>query len=131
MDKNELKQLRNLKREIDILQELINKIPKEQDKVYGSSAEFPYQKRGFVISGYSDEENTQLARELESKKRKLMREMERLTNYIYGIDDSQIRQVLILRFVEGRTWDAVAAKMGYGYTKEQLRKKVERFLAKN
>ena len=60
-----------------------------------------------------------------------MREMERLTNYIYGIDDSQIRQVLILRFVEGRTWDAVAAKMGYGYTKEQLRKKVERFLAKN
>ena len=62
MDKNELKQLRNLKKEIDILQELINKIPKKQDKVYGSSAEFPYQKRGFVISGYSDEENTQLAR---------------------------------------------------------------------
>lgn len=36
----------------------------------------------------------------------------RLTNYIYGIDDSLTRQIFKARFVDGLKWEQVADKCG-------------------
>lgn len=54
-------------------------------------------------------------------------ELNRLNRYIAEVEDSETRQILSLRFVNGLTWRQVAASMGEGYTEDYARKRAERF----
>lgn len=52
----------------------------------------------------------------------------RLEKYIASIPESYIRQIFRLRFIDGRSWSAVACKMGGGNTADACRKAAIRYL---
>ena len=67
---------------------------------------------------------------VELKVRQLVIEYNRLNRYIASVDDSLIRQILSLRYVDGMSWLQVAIKVGGGNTADSVKKQCYRFLAK-
>lgn len=57
-------------------------------------------------------------------------ERRRLEAYIASIDDSLLRQIFTLRFVDGLTWGKVARRIGGGNTSDSVRKQVYRYISK-
>ena len=55
-------------------------------------------------------------------------ERDRLEHYIASIDDSNIRRMFTLRFVERMSWDRVSAGMGAGYGVDAVKKTVYRYI---
>lgn len=49
---------------------------------------------------------------------------------IYSIKDSQVRLILLLRYVDRMSWRNIAARVGGGNTVDSCRKMAERFLCK-
>ena len=58
-------------------------------------------------------------------------EYNRLVRYIAGIDDSLVRQIISLRFINGMTWHQVAKHIGGGNTEESVKKACYRFIRKS
>lgn len=58
-------------------------------------------------------------------------EYNRLSRYIATVDDSLMRQILTLRFVEGMSWRQVARGVGGNNTEDGVRKAVKRFVEQN
>lgn len=67
---------------------------------------------------------------IEGKCRRCLAEQQRLEQYIAGIDDSLIRQIFTLRFVEGLSWQQVANRVGGKNSAGNLRVVCHRFLAR-
>lgn len=55
-------------------------------------------------------------------------EYNRLNRYIAGVDDSLMRQILSLRYIDGLSWSKVAMSIGGGNTEDSVRKAHNRFL---
>lgn len=68
---------------------------------------------------------------IECNLRRYMIEYNRLMRFISEVKDSQMRQILILRYVNGMTWREVAQSIGGGNTEDSVRKMNDRFLEKN
>lgn len=133
MTRQQLRQLRFLKNEIKILREQIDSLKAGivSDVVEGSESEFPYTKRRFTITGADCEEyerkSKRLQRRLQRRVDELMDLLEEINEYIEGIDDSLIRQIISLRHVNGLTWDQVAASIGGGNTGDGVRMMHDRY----
>lgn len=134
MDKKKLSQLRYLNKEIELLKEQIDNLDYNitTDTVKGSDTEYPYISRNIKITGVDIQDYERKAKRL---KRKLSRRVEELLDlleeineYIKSIDDSLIRQIIILRYINGLTWDQVAAHIGGGNTADSVRMALNRFL---
>lgn len=52
----------------------------------------------------------------------------RLTRYIAQVDDSLVRQILTLRYIQGMPWFKVAQKIGGGNTEDSVRMAHNRYL---
>ncbi len=65
---------------------------------------------------------------IQAKVKQSLIEYNRLNRYIESIPDAQIRQILSLRYVNGFSWQQVAASIGGGNTKDSVRKIHDRFL---
>lgn len=136
MDKEQLKQLRYLKNEIEILKEQIANLDYTiaTDSVRGSDNEFPYTERSFTITGIDYEDYNRKMRRLQRKLNRRIDELvdlvEETYEYIDNIDDSLIRQIIILRYVNGLTWEQVAASIGGNNTADSVRMMHDRFLKK-
>ncbi|MDU7251007.1 MAG: RNA polymerase subunit sigma-24 [Clostridium sp.] len=134
MDKEQLKQLRYLKTEIEAIKKQIDNLEYTMaiDKVRGSSSHFPYVQRSFTIEGVNYEEynrkTIRLRKKLSRRISELMDLVEETNEFIEGIEDSLTRQIISLRYVIGLTWEEVAANVGGGTTTESVRKVAERFL---
>ncbi len=134
MTRQKLKQIRHLKREIELLQEQILRLDTEvvTDKVRGSDPNFPWAPKSFYIAGFDQAE---LSQKMERLKKKMQRRVDDLLElrteiieFVEGIDDSLLRQVIILRHVNGLSWEQVAAEIGSGTTWNSLRMMHDRFL---
>lgn len=141
MNKKQLSQLRHLNKEIELLKKQINDVelsivPQYTiDSVKGSDPEFPYTEHSIKISGldlngYHRKVN-RLKKKLQIRLEELMKQVDELNEYIASIDDSEIRQILTLRYMNGLTWEQVAAHVGGGNTADSVRKICSRFLEKN
>lgn len=53
-----------------------------------------------------------MQRQLENRLCDVEREKKKLMRYIQSIEDSRLRQIFELRFLLGKSWEAVAATMG-------------------
>ena len=62
--------------------------------------------------------------------KKSIQEYKKLILYILHIDDSMIRQIIFLRFIQGHTWVQVAAEIGGGNSPDSIRMMMKRYLAK-
>jgi len=134
MTRQKLKQFRHLKSEIKLLQEQILTLESEivTDKVRGSLPHHPWVETSFKITGF---DRIEYAQKMDKLKRKLQRRVDDLIDlvveiieYIETIDDSLLRQIIILRHVNGLTWDQVAASIGGGNTADSVRKIHDRYL---
>jgi hypothetical protein len=86
--------------------------------------------------GESVAEIVDLARQIEEERVRFEIEKARLENYLRCIEDTQTRLIFILRFVDLKSWEEVAAAVGgnntegsvkqacYRYLKEQAKSKV-------
>lgn len=106
-------------------QKLANYIEKRPScyagKVYGSNPQFPYQPRGFTVSGCTENESAEL-REWELKCRemeiKVQEDIERLKNLTIGIDRliadcTDLEDKMILEFVkDGKSQQQIAMEIG-------------------
>lgn len=134
MDKERLSQLRYLKREIEMLKNQIENIDYTitTDSVKGSNPYFPYEERNFTITGINYEEynrrTKRLQRKLNRKVEELIDLVEETYEYIDNIDDSLIRQIITLKYINGLTWNQVAAHIGGGNTPDSVRMLHNRFL---
>ncbi len=138
MTKEELSQLRYLHKEIELLKQQIADAEKNMaeysasDVVTGSNPVWPYQKRSFHIEGIAvpeyEKKLKRLKRKLQRRINELMDMREELEEYIDTVQDSLIRQILILRYVNGLSWQQVAASIGGGNTADSVRMIHNRFL---
>ena len=65
---------------------------------------------------------------IDLKVRQSVIEYNRLNRYIAGVEDAQMRMILSLRYVNGLSWQQVAAQIGGGNTADGVRKAHDRFL---
>lgn len=63
-----------------------------------------------------------------AKQQQCLYERNRLERYIADVPDSLIRQIMTLRFIDGRTWYQVAMSIGGGNTEDGVRMACYRYL---
>jgi len=134
MTRQKLKQIRHLKREIELLEEQILNLEAGivTDKVRGSLSHHPWIETSFKITGF---DRIEYAQKMDKLKRKLQRRVDDLQDlraeifeWVESIEDSLLRQIIILRHVNGLTWDQVAASIGGGNTADGVRMIHDRYL---
>ena len=150
MTMKELSQLSSLSNEIELLITEKTKIEKDlrnmevwaSDVVNGSDLAFPFSPRHYRTTGlkikkgkeqdYKQRKNKliELHILLEEKQKERVAEYERLLRYVTEVDDSYIRQILQLRFLNGLTWQQVATGVGGNNTEDSVKKAAYRFIGK-
>ena len=137
MTKEELLNYRKIKAEIESIKQEILDVKTEYksslvtDSVTGSSSTFPYTKHSIKIEGlpYNYENKVRrIERKLNNKLKELIDERDKLAEYIYTLQDSEIRAIMTYRFINSMSWTEIAKKIGAGYTTDCIRKKCSRFL---
>lgn len=73
----------------------------------------------------------ELKEQIRGKLARAMAERDRITAYIDGVDDAQLRLIMHLRFVDGLSWAQVGASVGAGYTGDACRMACKRYLEKS
>ncbi len=126
MTRKELEQLRYLPREIRQKRRELEKIPTVCDTVTGSRASIPYDQHVISIEGRDEKR----ARYLEKRIAALERKRDDLERWIDDVEDSEIRQILTLRFRDGLSWQKVAFEIGK-HDESYPRKKIEKFIGQS
>lgn len=113
MTKQRIEQYSSLKREIAMLADQIDKAESSgelvADSVKGSTSEIPYVMHNVTIKGYA----THRVPKLHRRKAVLEGECEKIEAFIWGLDDSLIRQIMTWRFIEGKQMGETAKLVGY------------------
>jgi hypothetical protein len=144
MTKKELSQLYWLNREIKLKQKELDKLEQSlnnmviQDSVQGSGLSIPFAKHNISVAGIKNtKEYFRLKAEIEDVKalkelrqKQCIYEYNRLNRYIESIDDSEMRIILSLRYLNGLGWQQIANEIGGGNTDESIKKACYRFLNK-
>lgn len=89
-----------------------------RDGTYGS-----IRIEGFPSQEYEDARELLISRRttLESEEKKLFRLTNEVEEYINTVDDPEMRTILTLYYLEGRTWQRVANAMNSGYGRKGKR----------
>lgn len=112
-----------------------------KDKVYGGDGGI----QGFNIEGVPTKEYERKKTDLFSKKlllnqRKstleilefdLMQKTNEIEEFISSVEDSRMRRIINLRFIENLSWNKVADKIGGGNTEDGIKKAFYRFIDSN
>lgn len=120
--RKDLKKYRRLLTEVELLKRQLEKIEPEfvRDSVNGSALEFPYTVHKVHIEGYDLESYkrkvAKMNRRIVNKMNELVEEKDRLIEFIYGIENSEVRQIFIYKYIDGLTWKEIADNMNYGVT---------------
>ena len=106
MTTSELKQAGELKKEIVEL--------KKRERIYKQMGE--------------SEELKAIQEKILALLRRAMREELKILEFIEGVEDSHLRRIISLRFLDNLSWTAVAIKIGGGNTSDSVRRAVDRYL---
>ena len=128
MTKKRLEQYSSIKAEVTELKAKIADREKSQltDTVTGSSPEYPFTKHTVTIKGvdYGDDFLTQ---RLEEKIFLLDEECAYIEKWLDTVEDSLIRRIVRWKYIEGKTWQQVAFRIGK-HDEQYPRKKIDKFL---
>ncbi|MDL2318082.1 hypothetical protein LJC74_03175 [Eubacteriales bacterium OttesenSCG-928-A19] len=129
MTKQQIGQYKKLQREIAMLEDRIFEAESSgeyvSDVVQGSMKHPPYAVHNVVIKGYGSSAIPKLA----AKKAQRIAECETIEEYIDGLDDSLMRQLLTRRYIEGHTLEETAELVGYSET--HVKRLLKDFFAKD
>lgn len=130
MTKEQLGQYKCLCLEIKELENRLNNLKSQEvtDKVLASASDFPYNQYELKIKGYEDDKyiekiRARLIRRIR-KCRKLRLEIEK---FIEEIEDSRIRLIFELRYIQGKSWVYISNKLGSS-NESYARKSHDRYL---
>lgn len=137
IDKTDLEQMSFLHKEIEDLQERLDKSnkPLKQviDSVQGSSTSYPYIKHNCVIEGIEypkhGKQKRKLRKLINENKRELDKRINNLEYELKKIEDSEVRQIIRLRYEDNLNWIQIMFKMDYK-SESTARTKLDRFLGK-
>lgn len=136
VDRKQLRQYRALKKEIEGLDQSIDKlrdraldIPTVQGKVTGSSHDWPYIETHYTVQMDEPREADIINQRMRVKQQR-KQEAEQLAleieQYIAGIPDSTDRQIFEMIFLEGMTQQEVADVVGY--TRGRISQRISEYL---
>ena len=148
MDKSVLEQYIDLKKEVEYLDRKIRQLEEQleklcvvRDTVTGSRPDLtigPISVKGYP---FPDESRKKFILKIRKEKREEKKaELEELViqaeRFIDSVHDSEMRQLLALKYIDDQTWQQVADQMNRRhrkrrYSEDACRMKVERFLKKN
>lgn len=125
MNKRDMKQIFYIKKERELLEEKLARLeqsglqsPKLDGMPRASGISKPTEKKAEQIA--------ELKEMLEELEYRTLCEMKRIYEYIRELDDSLLRQIIILRCIDLCTWDKVAIRIGGGNTADSVRKRYDR-----
>ena len=142
--KDLLKQYNDLIKEKQEIQAAIDKIQRELGKMEaegytekdsvtgGDGGKQHFVVEGFPYPAYSRKKTLIILRQRQQMdvKEKIDAQINLIEQCINEIDNSRMRRLITLRYIEGLSWVQVARKMGKHHTADGCRMAVERFLAK-
>lgn len=134
MDKGRLKKHKKnkdrLKRIDEKIEELCGReVQVVSGKVTGSSKDFPYTEVRTSVLMYEPYENDRInkrIREYEAERLMLLQEIEEVDQYIGEIEDSEVREIFELSFVEGKKQREVAEELNID--RSYVSKKINNYL---
>ena len=128
MNKRELSQLYYLNREIEEQQRRLQELEALATSCTSHITGMP-KAQGMVdrLAGYVAE-IADLRSLIDLNIKKCFFELNRLNRYINGIEDSQMRLILSLRYINGLSWQQIAFSIG-GYDEQYPRRKHNAFLS--
>lgn len=127
MTREELLRYKKVSCEIELLRKQLEKVEPEftTDSVTGSYTEFPFIQCNIKISGVDTDSYRKrvsgIKKRLSKKLNELIEEKDKLTEYIYTLEDSSLRQILIYKYIEGLTWKDIGDKMNYATSTVRLK----------
>lgn len=88
--------------------------------------------KGFPYPEYSRKKSLLYARKatLASLEAEILETLNKVEEFIAGIDDSRIRRIINLRFIENLSWNQTAHKIGGNATADSIRMEFKRFMEK-
>ncbi len=131
MTRQRLKNYRELEREIRILETQIKNARSVSGVVRGSDRCFPYLEHSFVVTGsdpFEQDERKEILNELNSRKRKLIRERLAIERFISSIPDSYVRTIISMHYIMGHTWPRVVVQLERNVSPDSAKKTVQRYL---
>lgn len=137
MTVDQLKQYKALQREIETLNKAIvemgEKGPEVSSDAVSSAAEWPYSKHTVQVDGLDwseyDRQMRAVLRKREAARARAAAQLAEIEEYIAGIEDSVMRQIIRYRYIDGLSWRQVAIRVGGGNTEDGVRKAQDRFLS--
>ncbi|WP_346920776.1 RNA polymerase subunit sigma-24 [Clostridium sp. UBA7339] len=128
MTKQELSQLYYLNREIEHLKDRITELECIATSSTSRITGMPHATDISDKVGKYAAEIADLKELLDLNLKKCFYELNRLNRYIESIEDSEMRMILSLRYINGLSWEQVAASISPYASGESVRKSHERFL---
>ena len=120
MTKFDLSKLKDMHKEIELLQRQIDDAYMKADKVYdtvkGSSPKLPFQERVIRVSGVDwhsyDRKVAGIKRKLQRRVDDLMEQAAEINEFISALPDVEVRMILQLKYVNGLTWEEIEVELG-------------------
>lgn len=128
MTKKRLENLRALKQELETLQKRYITMP-SCEEVGDTAGDYRTGKKRIIqLQGVSDKKYEELGNTISKKTAKLVSEIAALEQFLDGVDDSNMRDILRLYYAEGKTLEQVGAIKGY--TPSNIYYKIRNFFEK-
>ena len=122
--KEVLRQFEYIRKEIKMLESQISSIKNRKRQIVSDTVTgctpARSDKHVIVITGPDMRPEEQLRnkyQKLAQRRRQLKLRVEKVEKFIDSVDDSKVRQIISLRFIEGLSWRAVAKNV-YGYAND-------------
>ena len=127
-------EVKEVRERIERTERQIEKIKEEGnviDTVSGGSGNTQHFKiEGFPYPEYSRKKTLLYARKatLASLEMELLGTLNQVEEFIASVDDSRMRRIITLRFIENLSWNKVADRIGGGNTEDSFKNAIYRFM---
>ena len=105
-----------------------------KDTVRGSFAEYPYTEHPVTITGVQTKPNKRILQKearLKRRRAEVSEQLEQKEDFIDGLEDSQLRQIIHYHYIKGYSWVKTAHYIGGKNSADAIKKRVYRFFAKS
>lgn len=129
-------EVKEVRERIERTEKQIAKIEEEGnviDTVSGGSGGIQHFKiEGFPYPEYSRKKSLLYVRKatLANLEIELLETLNQVEEFIAGVEDSRIRRIITLRFIDNLSWNRVADRIGGGNTEDSVKKSFYRFMEK-
>ena len=130
MNINELNNLRYIEKEITLLQERIEELEAEAERVTPILTGLPGKGSGGDRIGAVVEQIIEEKEKLKAALQNRQEERRKAMRFINSIADSQLRTIFFFFFLNGKSWIAVARYIGGNNTSDSVKKQAYRYLIK-